>query len=161
MLRLCRPLFTRSGADALDQVLARCASTELITFARGEVPATITAAVHVLEAIAAWDDNQNGRVSCAEARAHGIAPVTRDHPAYPFMRAGDGDGDGDGVVCESGRRRASPTSPPTSPRASGAGCGPYRNCTALRRDHPNGVSRGHCAYQRRMDRDNDGRACER
>ena len=30
----------------------------------------------------------------AEARAHGIAPVTRDHPAYPFMR----DGDGDGVV---------------------------------------------------------------
>ena len=41
------------------------------------------------------------------------------------------------------------------------GCGPYRNCTALRRDHPNGVARGHCAYQRRMDRDNDGRACER
>ena len=24
-----------------------------------------------------------------------------------------------------------------------------------------GVPRGHCAYQRRMDRDNDGRACER
>ena len=40
-------------------------------------------------------------------------------------------------------------------------CGPYRNCTALRRDHPNGVRRGHCAYQRRMDRDNDGWACER
>jgi len=83
--------------------------------------------------------------------------VTRDHPAYPFMR----DGDGDGVVCETGSRRASPASPPASPRASGAGCGPYRNCTALRRDHPNGVTRNHCAYQRRMDRDNDGRACER
>ena len=78
--------------------------------------------------------------------------MTRDHPAYPFMR----DGDGDGVVCESGSRRASPASSPASPRASGAGCGPYRNCTALRRDHPNGVPRGHCAYQRRMDRDNDG-----
>ncbi len=45
---------------------------------------------------APWDDNGNGRVSCAEARAHGIAPVSRDHPAYPYMS----DGDGDGVVCE-------------------------------------------------------------
>ena len=43
-----------------------------------------------------WDDNGNGRISCAEARAHGIAPVRRDHPAYRYMR----DGDGDGVVCE-------------------------------------------------------------
>ena len=82
----------RREADALDQVLAGCASTELITFARGEVPATASPAVRVPEAIAAWDDNRNGRVSCAEARAHGIAPVTRDHPAYPFMRAGDGEG---------------------------------------------------------------------
>jgi len=47
-------------------------------------------------AVAVWDDNGNGRISCAEARAHGIAPVRRGHPAYPFMR----DGDGDGVVCE-------------------------------------------------------------
>ena len=66
----------RREADALDQVLAGCASTELITFARGEVPATAAPAVRVPEAIAAWDDNRNGRVSCAEARAHG-APVTR------------------------------------------------------------------------------------
>ncbi len=151
----------RREADALNQVLAGCASTELITFARGEAPATATPAVTAPEPIAAWDDNRNGRVSYAEARAHGIAPVTRDHPAYPFMRDGDGDGDGDGVVCECGSRRSVPTSSPASPRASGAGCGPYRNCTALRRDHPNGVPRGHCAYQRRMDRDNDGRACER
>ena len=43
-----------------------------------------------------WDDNGDGRITCAEARGHGIAPVRRDHPAYPFMR----DGDGDGVVCE-------------------------------------------------------------
>ena len=145
----------RREADALDRVLAGCTSTELITFARGEVPAT--AAASVPEEIATWDDNRNGRVSCAEARAHGIAPVMRDHPAYPFMR----DGDGDGVVCESGSRGVSPVGSPSSPRASGTGCGPYRNCTALRRDHPNGVPRGHCAYQRRMDRDNDGRACER
>ena len=43
-----------------------------------------------------WDDNGNGRISCAEARAHGIAPVRRGHPAYRYMR----DDDGDGVVCE-------------------------------------------------------------
>ena len=55
----------RREADALDQVLAGCASTELITFARGEVPATVTPTVRVPEAIAAWDDNRNGRVSCA------------------------------------------------------------------------------------------------
>ena len=39
-----------------------------------------------------WDDNGNGRITCAEARRHGIAPVPRDHPAYLFMRDGDGDG---------------------------------------------------------------------
>ena len=74
----------RREADALDQVLAGCASTELITFARGAVPAPAPPAARAPEAVAAWDDDRNGRVSCAEARAHGIAPVTRDHPAYPF-----------------------------------------------------------------------------
>ena len=105
------------------------------------VPVTASPAVRVPEAIAVWDDNRNGRVSCAEARAHGIAPVTRDHSAYPFMR----DGDGDGVVCETGSRRASPTSPPASPRASGAGCGPHRNCS-----WPLCVSAAHGPRQRRL-----------
>ena len=41
-----------------------------------------------------YDDNGNGRITCAEARAHGIAPVHREHPAYEYMR----DADGDGVV---------------------------------------------------------------
>lgn len=43
-----------------------------------------------------WDSNNNGRITCAEAREHDIAPVHSDHPAYPYMN----DGDGDGVVCE-------------------------------------------------------------
>ena len=43
-----------------------------------------------------WDDNGNGRITCAEAGRHGIAPVRYDHPAYTYMR----DGDGDGWVCE-------------------------------------------------------------
>ena len=47
-------------------------------------------------ALLQYDDNRNGQITCAEAREHGIAPVTREHPAYEFMR----DGDGDGVVCE-------------------------------------------------------------
>ena len=46
--------------------------------------------------LALYDDNNNGSISCSEARHHGIAPVSAEHPAYQFMR----DGDGDGVVCE-------------------------------------------------------------
>ena len=43
-----------------------------------------------------WDTNGNGRITCAEARAAGITPVHRGHPAYPHMD----DRDNDGVVCE-------------------------------------------------------------
>ena len=46
--------------------------------------------------LAQWDDNDDGRITCAEARAHGIAPVRRDHPTYAYLR------DGDGIVCEAG-----------------------------------------------------------
>ena len=53
----------------------------------------------VVDALALWDDNGNGRITCAEARRHGIAPVSRDHPAYEYMR----DADNDGVVCERSR----------------------------------------------------------
>lgn len=91
----------RREADVVDRVLSGCTSTGMVVFARGAVPAPLPPAAVTSDAIAEWDDNRNGRVSCAEARAHGIAPVSRDHRAYPFMR----DADGDGVVCESGRRR--------------------------------------------------------
>lgn len=44
-----------------------------------------------------YDDNHDGKITCSEARQKGITlPVERGHPAYPFMR----DGDGDGRVCE-------------------------------------------------------------
>ena len=46
------------------------------------------------DALSRWDTNGNGWITCREAREHGIAPVEREHPAYQFMR------DGDGIVCE-------------------------------------------------------------
>ena len=96
----------RAEADAIDSVLATCESTEMVVLAdRGsttaEATATPTAAPGStpntdVDALALWDDNGNGRITCAEARDHGIAPVRRGHPAYQYMR----DADGDGVVCE-------------------------------------------------------------
>ena len=56
----------------------------------------VATATPEIDALALYDDNGDGKISCAEARAHGIAPVHSDHPAYPYMN----DADGDGVVCE-------------------------------------------------------------
>ena len=94
----------RAEADAIDRVLARCESTDMVMLAPGtSATATPTRTARTtpapstdVDALAQWDDNGNGRITCAEARAHGIAPVRRGHPAYQYMR----DADGDGVVCE-------------------------------------------------------------
>ena len=85
-------------ANALDNVLKFCVTTDLVVNlgrpARKQVPEITSPSV--VDAVRLWDDNRNGWITCAEARRRGIAPVPRRHPAYPFMR----DGDGDGVVCE-------------------------------------------------------------
>ena len=98
----------REEADAIDAILAGCESTEMVvlaprtsttTTATPEPTTTATptpTAATDMDALAMYDDNKNGRLTCTEARAHGIAPVHRGHPAYEFMR----DADGDGVVCE-------------------------------------------------------------
>ena len=109
----------RAEADALDCVLAGCASTAMIVTDRPPTsppaptappppaPAVTSAPVTAVpalpqatpatgDALDLYDDNGNGRITCAEARKHGIAPVHRGHPAYAYMR----DGDSDGVVCE-------------------------------------------------------------
>jgi LPXTG-motif cell wall-anchored protein len=36
----------------------------------------------------------------------------------------------------------------------------YTNCTELRKDYPGGVPKGHPAYDKDLDRDRDGWACE-
>ena len=74
-------------------VLARGSSTTAAP--TRAVPGTPSPGPNV-DALALWDDNGNGRITCAEARAHGIAPVRRGHPAYQYMN----DADDDGVVCE-------------------------------------------------------------
>ena len=94
----------RREADVLERVFSSCSSTELVFRASGTAePVSATSPVSRedsssgdVDALRLWDDNRNGRITCAEARGHGIVPVPRGHPAYPFMR----DGDGDGVVCE-------------------------------------------------------------
>ena len=90
----------RAEAEAIDRVLAGCESTEMIVRAPGTSSAATSTPTPtpagVVDALAMYDDNGNGRITCTEARAHGIAPVHRGHPAYEFMR----DADGDGVVCE-------------------------------------------------------------
>ena len=89
-------------ARAIDRVIAGCDSFDLIVLEGEEVPSGTVREVQPTrdggngDALALWDDNRNGRITCKEARRHGIAPVPRTHPAYRFMH----DGDGDGVVCE-------------------------------------------------------------
>ena len=79
-------------------MLAGCSSTELVFHRGAPAPPAPRAAstASTGDPLAFYDDNANGRITCAEARRHGIAPVPRSHPAYRYMR----DGDGDGVVCE-------------------------------------------------------------
>ena len=85
-------------AQAIDQVLAGCTSTEMVLLNPGSAPPPppTTAPAGEVKALTLYDDNNNGRITCAEARNHGIAPVHQGHPAYQYMR----DADGDGVVCE-------------------------------------------------------------
>ncbi|MDE0032221.1 MAG: excalibur calcium-binding domain-containing protein [Deltaproteobacteria bacterium] len=95
----------RREAAALDRVLSGCNSTEMVFMSRPSAPdppprvsrpPSRTSRPPSREALRRWDDNGNGRITCKEARRHGIAPVRRGHPAYPFMW----DRDGDGIVCE-------------------------------------------------------------
>ena len=93
----------RDEAEAAEAVLSQRGATDIVVVECGmaAVPATRPASASAshdddVDALALWDDNRNGRITCTEAKRHGIAPVPRGHPAYRFMRAGDGDG----VVCE-------------------------------------------------------------
>ena len=150
----------------MEAVLSGCSTTELAA-AGGDLsgyqePTAPQSGQR--DALRLWDDNGNGMITCAEARRHGIAPVPRDHPAYPFMR----DGDGDGVVCERGGD-LSGSQQPSAPEAglpdalrlwddNGNG---MITCAEARRHGIAPVRRGHPAYPFMRDGDGDGVVCER
>ena len=89
----------RREAMALERILSQCDGTDMKPITCTGVPTAVedrNERPGDSHALALYDDNGNGRITCKEARRHGIAPVPRGHPAYRYMR----DGDGDGVVCE-------------------------------------------------------------
>lgn len=90
----------RREASALESILSSCESTALepIVCVAPSASGTRSGSGSAVadDTFALYDDNRNGRITCAEARRHGIAPVPRSHPAYQYMR----DADNDGMVCE-------------------------------------------------------------
>jgi|GEM_PF-541702 len=98
----------QAEANTARRVLGGCSSTAMVFTDQGSAPQPPPATATPVpppagsgsncdsNPLGCYDDNGNGRITCAEARRHGIAPVPRGHPAYQYMR----DGDGDGVVCE-------------------------------------------------------------
>ena len=98
----------RREAEAVRAILSRCLSTELVVVGCTASQSTTvnrplrkpkqqeSAVSKNVDALALWDNNNNGRITCAEARSHHIAPVRRGHPAYRYMD----DRDNDGIVCE-------------------------------------------------------------
>ena len=98
----------RREAEVVAALLSRCQSTELVVVPCAASQSTTgtpplrkstqqeSAVANNVDALALWDDNNNGRITCAEARRHRIAPVRRGHPAYRYMD----DRDKDGIVCE-------------------------------------------------------------
>ena len=86
--------------DVLEGILTGCASTSMDVYDFRPAPITPPVPIPSGEgsgsALQLHDDNGNGRITCAEARGHGIATVYAVHPAYVYMD----DRDGDGVVCE-------------------------------------------------------------
>ena len=86
----------QAEARALEKILAGCASTAMepmVCLLREPKP---DPGRRDRGPLVRYDDNGDGRITCAEARRHGIAPVPRAHPAYRYMR----DADNDGTVCE-------------------------------------------------------------
>ena len=69
--------------------------------------------------------------------------------------------------CASGEEKAPAKQPQKAPaKQSAANPAPqkeeyFKNCTELRKKYPDGVPKGHPAYQQKMDRDKDDYACER
>ncbi len=92
----------RNEANQLEAILSKCEATHLQVGACTSIVESQDLASNSVSyadpnhPLAKWDDNRNGRITCKEARRHGIAPVLAEHPAYPYMR----DGNNDGIICK-------------------------------------------------------------
>ena len=92
----------QAEANIIETVLLGCTSTEMVVLASPTTQSSTATASPTptpaadIDALASYEDNGNGRISCAEARAHGIAPVHRGHPDYEYINHRDGNN----VVCE-------------------------------------------------------------
>lgn len=62
-------------------------------------------------------------------------------------------------ACDSFELEITPTLYPSFLTDSSVGCGPFENCTELRKAYPEGVSHHHCAYETRLDANLDGWIC--
>ncbi|MCY4149981.1 MAG: excalibur calcium-binding domain-containing protein [Gammaproteobacteria bacterium] len=82
-------------ANAIEHILSRCKTTAMAVRCVSHA-SPVPQKRRNNAVLKKYDDNGNGRITCREARRHGIAPVHKSHPAYAFMH----DGDGDGTVCE-------------------------------------------------------------
>ena len=80
-------------AQAALNIMARCDGD--FTMKRFAAPQP-SAPTPTPDALSLYDDNEDGRITCREARAHGITPVRRAHPACEYMH----DGNNDGIVCK-------------------------------------------------------------
>ena len=75
----------RSERDVLEGILSDCTSTA-VTVVQQSLPDQAATPIpdpgggQASDALRLYDDNGNGRITCAEARSHGIAPVRRGHP---------------------------------------------------------------------------------
>ena len=92
--------------------------------------------------------------NCADAWAAGAAPLHRGDPGY---RAGL-DRDDDGIACE--WKQGQPEQDSSQEQSGGSSGTFYKNCSEARAAGATPIYRGEPGYREKLDRDNDGIACE-
>ena len=137
----------RLEAETLERILSACSSFGI------EFIDCASAIPICPDPLNKYDDDGDGRITCAEAQNHGIAPVHRGHPAYPYMR----DGDGDGIVCEDDNADSCSAGALNEYDDNGNG---HISCEEARSHGIAPVRRGHPAYPCMRDGDGDGVVCE-
>ena len=86
------------GTDSVLYYRALQAGSYFILVSDAVVPGSVGGyllGVVAIDALEFWDSNGDGKITCDEATANNIAPVSFTHPAYEYMD----DDDNDGVVC--------------------------------------------------------------